>query len=300
MNEYVSKKKPFGLSSFLLKFIAAFLMTLDHVGLFFFNPGSGAVPQEPYYFLRAAGKMSFPIFAFLAVESLYHTKHPVRYLLRLGVAAAVLEIAGYLFGLGSHLVPAQNPVLGNAFTDLFLGVLMLYFLKKKNWWSFFGLVPFALGLLSCLWINDTYGTLIKTDWSAFGVTLFLFLFLAREGADLYLRREAKRRNLPEEAFLDVDRLWARKGSESVALIFTGLLYYVLWRLTGSTFFLPGGASFVPVGTYCVLAFLFYLLYNGERGYSDKHGILKWIFYLYYPLHLLLLAVLSLFFGVLAA
>jgi hypothetical protein len=39
--------------------------------------------------------------------------------------------------------------------------------------------------------------------------------------------------------------------------------------------------------YCFLAIPILLLYNGEKGKASR---MKWFFYLYYPLHLILIGV----------
>lgn len=44
--------------------------------------------------------------------------------------------------------------------------------------------------------------------------------------------------------------------------------------------------------YCIVAFLLILLYNGKRGHN-----LKYLFYVFYPLHLLVLYILKLYIGV---
>lgn len=74
-----------------------------------------------------------------------------------------------------------------------------------------------------------------------------------------------------------------------------MIFYLVYRYSNFTTFIPG--EFVPIGTFSVLAFIFYLLYNGKKGYENK--IIQYSFYVYYPFHLIILGVISLFFGVLA-
>lgn len=294
------RKHPLGLSSLALKFIALFFMTLDHVGLLFFTRGEGPAPAEPYYALRAIGKMAFPIFAFVSVESIYHTKNPKKYMLRLLIAAVSLDLVGYITGAIAKIPVADNPILGNAFTDIFLGVVMVYFLKKKNWYSFFALIPFLYEFLSCIWINDSYGALFKTDWSAYSAVLFLFLFLSREIALHYLHKQANDIQIPDQDYEALYGKTAIKISESVGVLACGITFYLVYRLSGSTYFLPGRGEYVPIGTFSVISIVFLLFYNGERGYKDSHKAIRWFFYLYYPLHLLVLSLLSLRYGVLSS
>ena len=66
------------LDSFWLKVLAVIFMTIDHIGLLFFQRGTVDINTD-FYILRAIGKLAFPIFAFLAVESAFKTTHIKRY-----------------------------------------------------------------------------------------------------------------------------------------------------------------------------------------------------------------------------
>lgn len=180
------KKRTFGLSGLALKIIACLLMTLDHIALLFI-PGEKDT-YTLYYILRAIGKISFPIFAFLAVEGAYKTNNILKYLLRLFIFAIVLDGFGYTFGSIYHINVIDNPLIGNAFTDMFLGVLTVHLLKKKNWYSLFALFPIAISVLSDIDLFQTYGSLFKTDWGTFSIVLFIFYFLAKELSSLFIRK----------------------------------------------------------------------------------------------------------------
>lgn len=286
----MKETKSFGLSSLALKIIACVLMTLDHIALLFI-PGQKDT-YTLYYILRAIGKISFPIFAFLAVEGAYKTSNILKYLLRLGVLAIVMDGFGYTIGSIYQINPIENPLLGNAFTDMFLGVLTVYLLKKKNWYSLFAIIPVAIAVLSDISISSTYGSLFKTDWGTFSIVLFLFYFLAKELSSLWIRKK----NLDDPTIdYDVYRLKTDKMFEIVALITVELAFYLMWRINYTLPIIPN--EFVPIGTYSVLASLFLLFYNGKKGYQNK-GI-QYSFYAYYPLHIVILGVISLFFGLLS-
>lgn len=285
----------FGLSSFWLKLLACFFMTLDHIGLLFFLPGEPNIDTN-YYLLRSIGKIAFPIFVFLAVESTYHTKNIKAYLLRLGIMAVCLDAFSYIYGAVRNIPIANNDLIGNVFTDLFMGVLAIYFLKKKNRYSFFALLPVAFEFLTHFSVSQSYGTLFKSDWGSFSIVLFIAFFFARELADTIGKKRALQSGYDPEAYMIADGLKARKIAEIIALISVDLLYYLIWRINYTAPILPSG--FVPYVTYCALAGIFIFFYNGKRGYNPKW--VEYGFYLYYPMHLLLLGVLSMFFGVLAS
>lgn len=271
-------------------------MTLDHIALLFVPGGISGQYGTLYYVLRAIGKISFPIFAFLSVEGIYHTGHPWRYFLRLFLFAVALDAFGFLIGGITGISVRSNPLIGNAFTDMLLGVLTVYFLKKKNWWSLLAVLPITYSFFTCYTLNNEWGSVFKADWGFFSTVLFLLLFLAREGTLAYLRLSAKKDGLPESSYIESDGIRYSIYAQCVALFACEMIFYLIYRYSNFSTFIPG--EFVPLGTYSVLAFVFYLLYNGEKGYR-KRGV-KYIFYLYYPCHLALLGILSLFFGVLSS
>lgn len=287
--------KRFLLSAFQLKVIACLLMTLDHVAMLFLPGGIDGQFGTLYYVLRAVGKISFPIFAFLAVDGVYHTHNIYKYIFRLLVFSLVLDSFGFLVGGITGITIRSNPLIGNAFTDILLGVSAVYFLKKKSVVSFFAIVPIAVSVLTCIDLGNDWGTIFKADWGFFSMVLFLLLFLAREGTAFYLKQKALKDKLMENAYLDTVGFRYQKYAQSVALITCEMVFYLIYRYSYSSTFLPG--EFVPIGTFSVLAFLFYLLYSGEKGYSRKW--VQYSFYFYYPFHLIVLGIFSMFFGVLA-
>ncbi len=289
----MENKKSFGLSSFSLKLIAAILMTLDHVALLFIPRGVGDIPTS-YYILRAIGKMAFPIYAFLATEGAYHTKNVKYYLLRLGFLAILMDGFGYAFGAINNLSIASNPLLGNAFTDMFMGVLMISLFQRKDIYSLFGLLPIAYEVLSNVVIDANYGTLFKSDWGTFSIVLFLLYFLFREFTSYRLKAKARNDGLDEETYL-IEESRSFQVAEAIALILTEAIFYLIYRINYQAFVLPN--EFVPIGTYSTLAFIFLLLYNGKKGYESK--AIQYGFYLYYPFHLIILGIISMVCGVLA-
>ena len=108
------------LSNFDLKLVAIITMTIDHIGVVFGTPF--------YNFLRAVGRLSFPIFAFLLTEGYVHTKSFSKYFFRLLVLAVVSEVIyDYVF-YGSFIYLEAN----NIFFTLALGLLTLWLLDKSR------------------------------------------------------------------------------------------------------------------------------------------------------------------------
>lgn len=108
------------LSNFDLKLIAIITMTIDHIGVVF--------GTSFYNFLRAVGRLSFPIFAFLLTEGYVYTKSFGKYFFRLLVLAVVSEVIyDYVF-YGSFIYLGAN----NIFFTLALGLLTLWLLDKSK------------------------------------------------------------------------------------------------------------------------------------------------------------------------
>jgi len=76
-----------GFSNNQLKIIAMVAMTLDHVGVALF-------PQCVW--LRVAGRLAFPIYAYMVAEGCFHSRRPLRYLASMGGMALVCQIVFFL------------------------------------------------------------------------------------------------------------------------------------------------------------------------------------------------------------
>lgn len=91
-----------------------------------------------YTVMRLVGRIAFPLFAFLLFEGFMHTSDYKRYLLRVGICALVAEIpfnlivtnAAALYGWENVSVSLFFPRYQNTVFTLFLGLLMLYGMKR--------------------------------------------------------------------------------------------------------------------------------------------------------------------------
>lgn len=128
---------------YLLRIIAVLTMVTDHLGKVLYS--TGVISDNAELWCLIAGRFAFPIFAFLFVESFYHTQNPMRHLIRLIVLALVSEIP---FDLALTL---QNPTEismdifkgQNTIFTFFLCFLMLTITdnlqsNQKCWSKFFG------------------------------------------------------------------------------------------------------------------------------------------------------------------
>ncbi len=214
MNES-NTQPPIGLNDFQLKCIAAFTMLIDHIGMVLF-PG--------VTWLRAIGRLSFPIFCFVLVEGFYHTHNRRNYLIRLGLFALISEVPFDLARSGVFMDPDHQ----NVFFTLFLGFAMLWGMQE-----FKDTVERVVVIL----IAVAFAALFSVDYGIQGILLILVYAVFR------------------------DYKWPK--------LILGALWNFLFRVRTQYF---GVFAMFPLA-----------LYNGEKGRS-----MKWFFYLFYPVHLLLL------------
>lgn len=228
------------LSNFDLKLIAIITMTIDHIGVVFGTPF--------YNLLRAVGRLSFPIFAFLLTEGYVHTKSFSKYFLRLLVLAVISEIIyDYVF-FGSFIYRGAN----NIFFTLALGLLTLFLLDKskslikiyfKDKVDLFIILPITYLLI--IVIMGLIGEFLNFSYGMLGILVISFFYLFKDNFPL-----------------------------------------VVISVTLSTLILGEGIQYFSLFSLILIYF-----YNQKLGMKCKL-----FFYLYYPLHILVLGFIKMLMG----
>ncbi len=127
-----------------LKWIAVITMVIDHIGVIFF-------PEA--WWMRAIGRVSFPVFSYCLVEGFIHTSDRKRYFGRLMLLALLSEIPFDMAIYGTYYEPSHQ----NIFFTLAMGLLLLEIMER------FATRPmnqmFALaGLVLCMvFLKASYG-----------------------------------------------------------------------------------------------------------------------------------------------
>lgn len=150
------------LSGSALKLIAVIIMLIDHTACFllasepFFNQklviNSKPYDFSLYIFLRAVGRLAFPIYGFLLTEGFQHTHDRKKYALNLLSFALISEIPWNLIHGGTLTYKTQN-----VFFTLFLGLLCIMIYEtyqndlKKQLLYLSGVAVFGL------FLNADYG-----------------------------------------------------------------------------------------------------------------------------------------------
>ena len=140
-----------------LKLIACVTMFIDHFG-------HSIVPYLPvpymvnlYYLCRIIGRIAFPIYCFLLVEGMAHTRSPIKYILRLGVGILLAELPFDILFEGGFTWAYQSVMV-----TLTLGAIMLLCMKKteKKGLKLLLVIPFA-----------ALAELAKCDYGGWGIVM---------------------------------------------------------------------------------------------------------------------------------
>lgn len=276
--------KTLGLTAFQLKVIALVCMTIDHVAAY--GPDIPAIARWYSYF-RLIGRIAAPIFLFLLVQSIRHTRSKPRFVLRLylaGAAVGLLDTAMNVF-FGEVL---GYRTMGNILFTFFYVALYVLLIER--------LAAACRGRDVRAAALTAGAFLLSLVPSVFFQTLYGLMPTGTSMAVRYLFQGLRTSLIP--SFYDVDY--------GIGLILLGLLLYAartkyrqcgvfigfcLFCLAGALVGMAWGdlyriSLFGLTGTFfdlsqcrMVLALPFLLLYNGERGRSCK-----WFFYWYYPVH----------------
>ena len=151
-----SQSGTFDISAAMLHIIAMTFMLMDHLW-------ATLLPAQDW--LTCAGRLAFPIFAFMAVEGYFHTHSFRKYALRLALFAVLSEVPFDLMYGGTWFYPVHQNVIWTLLLGL-LGVHLMETVRKKQklWVSLpvCAVVVAAGALLGTLGMTDYYGAGVLT------------------------------------------------------------------------------------------------------------------------------------------
>ncbi len=308
------KERKRGISGSTIKIIAVLFMLIDHaaaviltrqlVATGYLEAVESGMWEEivtwltnnkllyySYDFMRMAGRVAFPLFCFFIMEGFQKTRDVRKYLLRLGIFAIVSEIPFDLAISGEWFAWGHQ----NVFFTLFLGLFVLccfeYFEKAEfnRVWT----VVFRLGggLILAAYLTICLGNIagirdFATLWQA-GMVLAVFIALAEWA---YGRSKGSRKTTILFADIAVlmlvmylaDLLYTDYSGMGVLTI---VVMYIFRKrrilATAMGCLVLTIMSFSEITAF--LAMIPIAMYNGERGRK-----MKYFFYAFYPVHLLLL------------
>ena len=309
------------MSGTALKIIALILMTADHIG--------DIVPDMPLW-LRWIGRISSPLFFFCAAEGAVHTSDRCRYLKRLWQASAAMAMLEAVLPavLSMYFRITLYDFDNNIFLSIFHGVLIISILestkndsrKRTKYLLCYGGYQFILAVLSyTVEVNDPIMAAgidinlipILRDWDSIVFTLLGSLWHSEGPAVLtasivlfYFCRENKKRLA----------VWYSTYCALYFLIFVpqiGIHFFNFLQRCGLPsklvylLALPINALGIPTMRIdtarnftdsllrinfqwmMIFALPFMLMYNGKKGKG-----LGRLFYIYYPVHLVIIHIIS--------
>lgn len=268
------------INGFWLKIIAFVLMTIDHVGAFMEMYQGVSTASDV---LRTIGRLAFPLFVFLLVEGVIHTKNYGKYALRLGIIAVVTmltQIIIYYF-FDSSISAAYSPLL-----DLLACGTVIYLLKRKDKFTWLVILPLAwIGLSFTI---DSYEIInnsnilwfpfyLRCGYSIYGLLLSLCFYYSHALAKLFLSSSEN-----TKCFLDT------KVERNVINILSTFSIFVCWLIIYLITKINAGFDLYNVSatSFAIISGALLMLYSGERGYNKAW--FKYGSYLYYPLHLVVI------------
>lgn len=240
----LSAPSRFDISAAVLHILAMMLMLMDHLW-------ATLLPAQDW--LTCAGRVAFPIFAFMSVEGYFHTHNFKKYAQRMLLFAVLSEIPFDLMYGGTWFYPVHQNVIWTLLMGL-LGIhLMETVRKKQKPWVY---VLVSAGVVAA---GGILGTLCMVDYYGVGVlTVFIFYFFR-------------------------GRKWWCLLGQLLALYWVnvqmlgGLMYPI--QLFGMEFELCQQGL-------ALLALLPIWLYRGRQGYHSKP--FQYACYAFYPVHMLIL------------
>ena len=282
------------ISGSVLKTVAVVTMLIDHIGAGLLLPlylrgiyPFGFTQYEAYVFyrvFRSIGRVAFPIYCFLLVEALFYTTNRLRYFL-------VMLLFALLSELPFDLALSSPYAAGEGFSPLeTLRINESHVLTSQNVF-----LTLALGFL-CIWgihaVTDRLQRILTTQEvrrgnerdSAFSLPFYLLMALAS-----FL--------LIYAACVLANVFYVDYKHRGILLI---VIFYLLRRFRplalAAGFFYIGNLAYMPETGFDISAwssefwsfpaFLLLLLYNEKRGFI--RGKMKYAFYAFYPVHLLVI------------
>lgn len=260
------------MTSSQLKYLAAALMLVDHIGMLFSPMAPFFLPDHLAYDLfRYIGRIAFPMFAFFVAESCRKTRHYQSYLKRLGLFALLTQIPLCL------IMPDNGHSVITTFFLASLGIGLYRWLTGQGRRGL-GILVVILCILITQPLHGDYGwvgalTVIALYFCGENrkrqlTTLCICMFLYYIGGGLWSYWST-----PFLFFIQNNNCAQFKEQLQQGLSY---LQYVT---------LP--ASLLMAGCAC-LSVIPLSFYNGERGNGGR-----WFFYWFYPIHLVVLYGLSL-------
>jgi hypothetical protein len=257
MSEISSIKNKNGLNSHVIKMIAIVAMTIDHSAWTFF-PGFRI---DSVILLHIIGRLTAPIMIYFIAEGCHYTKNIKKYIFRLFILAIVSHFAYKLLLTPGRMMSIANNI---PFYYNFIPFKTGVFDQTSVIWAY------ALGATALA--IDTDKIQIKRGWQK--PIIITICFIAAFIADW-----------SSPAALAIFYIGKNRGNfkrQMIWLIFFITMYAIVYII-----FL--NVVYGIIQLFVCLAIPILWKYNGEIG---NWKWMKWLFYIYYPLHLIIFGIIG--------
>lgn len=214
----------------------------------------GATQGNTSIILRCIGRLAFPIYAFMIVEGFKHTSNVKKYMLRMLAFAILSEIPFNLMVSGGLYYPLHQNVLWT----FLIGLICMYTINQTK--KFKNQIIQIVLSLAITFLGYLAGIILLTDYNGCGVLMILVFYFFGE------------KNIFHK------------------LIQLILMYYINVEMLSGLYFMFNVFG-ITINIYLQGLALFSLiliwLYNGEKGIKSKS--FQYFCYTFYPLHMLILA-----------
>lgn len=236
-----------------LKLIAIAAMTVDHVAWLLF-PGY-ATGAVPLV-MHMIGRITCPIMCFFIAEGFHYTRDRKKYALRLLVLAVVSHFA--------YMLASNSYVDWHSFIPFYYGDILN---QTSVVWP-------LLGGLLMLWLCEDEKRSMGVKVA--GVLLICLVTLPSDWSCI--------------AALCVLSIGSNRGNPQKQIAWS--LFYV--AIYAAVYFFALDKLYGLLQLCVVLSIPLLALYNGKRGKNPAvNKVMKWVFYLYYPLHLFVIGLIQL-------
>ena len=240
------------LNSNILKIIAIIAMTIDHIAWLVFPTYSSDFLP---IILHIIGRLTCPIMCYFIAEGYHHTKDINKYTARLFIFAVISHFP--------YMLASMNFVDLKSFIPFYYGDVLN---QTSVIWSL------AWGLVMLRVANSEK---IKDSLKVVLVILICLISLPSDWSCI--------------ASLCVLVFGTNRGKFKVQMLW--MLFYV--AIYSTVYFFALDKLYGIIQMAVALAIPLLAMYNGERGGSPRlNKFMKWAFYVYYPLHLLIIGLIG--------
>ncbi len=269
------------MSTTTLKLVALFSMLADHIASF--------IPGIPIWF-HWVGRLSASLFLFCMVWGFYYTRDRKKYLIRMYCYSVSMAIINFICNNVLINYLGKTPysyMLNNVFAELFCICVVIWLIeyirsdKKKGTKLMLGFLAIQIvTTASCIYIlnHEHLYSLEQLISALTGNFIFNEGLLIGEiyGILLYFSRDSKKKLILVHII------------GTIMLTTTNIVWYYVMDPSlkfSIEYWFVMNPQWMMIGALPLM-----LLYNGQKGRGLKH-----LFYLFYPIHIVVLFLISIFY-----